>query len=457
MTGNTKFLNLFKDFSDGIFYSPINDHVSSPRDKQMYNPGDRVTVDRQTFHQRLSAFTYGLFDGLGKSQDVVLSGGSMNLLVSSCFDLDYINNCDSDLDLFMAHKGDTKDLLRRLESVLRHFADYATKNGLRIRYIVRGMLIEVMIQHQPRIQIICARGESVEQFISTLDLVHVQIYYDGEDVYLTDKAVKALQHQVTYATRYPVKSTRVTKSNQRGYDVIHKVIVTHLDQRYFTGLTALEQLKYFIDHGITLLPHYYEMFLLYKDIDKCMEEVTIQANRKWDPFRVKHHTSHLFVFDLDIFDISVRLDKQNPSDFGWRDTHVEDVQILALENNDILYSPAVFIVRDLPIERLYTYGNDMNLLIIFKWEKSVLETLKRLVKSDNWEDIPQCLFVFGISHSMQSNGTIHNHMLTDYKDVLFSVTFKSVQNVKHKNLMFEIVELTSQEPNYRFGMVPPQP
>lgn len=447
------FENLFETYPDGLHYEPMEDQdISAHRLHEMFTAGDRVTVDQVTFQKRFQLFSHGLCEGLDtKKTQVMLSGGSLNMLISRCFDEAHLRACDSDLDLFMSSNDDISDLLERVEEVLVHFAAYAKLHGLKIRYIVRGTLLEVMIQQRPRIQIICAHYPSMDMCIANLDLCHVQMYSDGKDVFLTPEARDALCHQQTHATRYPIKCTRVQKCIERGYSVRGPIFITQLDRGYYEGLDALEAIKSRIDAGSSPLAQDYDRFLMFKCIDRTMQETRLQATRKWDPYRIRHHRLHMFTFDLDIFDINLRIQTTESQflqlkRFSWKDTQMENTQILTIDDQKGVSSPVVFVVKNVQVKGVFmctqTYHD---VFLEFDFDEPTLNVLKTVTQPHAPEEPLKALFIYGVSHSMQANGMIHNHILKRTKGVVFAVSFKILHSTAEHDpaTILEIVELTT--------------
>lgn len=260
-------------------------------------------TDRREFQRRLSVFSGGLLDGLDLT-NVVLGGGSVvNLLNKTC-DLESSN---SDLDLFVLCNS---SFMTTLQTTIRHFEHFATNKGVTIHYIIRGVLIEVLIPHQKRIQIICTRSKTAKDCLYYVDLGYVQVYYDNSSVWASHHAMRSIVNGTTNAIRAPLKKSRIEKARSKGFGITPPFIFTELDEAYCHLLHRIDVLKEHID----TLPNSHlqcEGIVIYYNASDCIHGIRAQIKYRWDLLRWLHHSFLMVTRDLDIFDQNMRVFSYN--------------------------------------------------------------------------------------------------------------------------------------------------
>lgn len=278
----------------------------------------KFVVSKEEFLGRYRQCTNGLLDGL-KVKNLVLGGGSVVNLLSRDFDLSE----QFDLDLFILRSPQVMDDVR---ATLIHFENVAKSKGVQVHYVIRGMLVEVLIPNERRVQVICTRYKTPEICLYCVDFAYVQMYYDGNSVYCSYLAMDALLRGHTTCHRLPLKSVRLEKARQKGFSIRPytfsfsrpgseaqpQVVCTEMDDAYTELLANIDFAKMEMDAHPTKRFQCEDGTLnLHYDAESCYKAFQEQMEYRWHVLRWLHHAQRNIFTDMDIFDNNMRLFSYN--------------------------------------------------------------------------------------------------------------------------------------------------
>ena len=255
--------------------------------------------DKEIFKSRLALATNGILDGLSMN-NIVLGGGSVVTLLTKDSE---ITNSPFDLDLFITRSPFIMDDIKRC---LIHFENVGKSRNVQVHFVIRGMLIEVLIPNERRVQIICCKYKSPEETLYCVDLSYVQIFWNGETVHGSYLAMHALKSGFTSSAKVPLKKVRLHKTQNKGFNLRPPYCITELDDNYTDLLGRIDTLKVDMDTFSMrqIIDNSLNMFYTASD---TFNAFNIQMNYRWHVLRWLHHAQHYIITDMDIFDQNMRL------------------------------------------------------------------------------------------------------------------------------------------------------
>ena len=200
--------------------------------KHTYKLGDSMVVNHDEFVRRFNLVTNNMMLGDFPWDVAVVAGGMVSLLLDVNFDESLVKS--SDIDIFIIGKeGESK------KDSFKRVLDWFDKSG-RTVYSVVGSVCTVYV---PKIdsneltdsnmvinassigadryfQLISINTDNYQDVINNFDLSHIQVCYNGMEVYATYNAIKAMMERVTKMCNIRrTNMDRMIKSLYRGWNI----------------------------------------------------------------------------------------------------------------------------------------------------------------------------------------------------------------------------------------------
>jgi hypothetical protein len=220
-----------------------------------YSIGEPVTVSKLLFMHRLYEQIGTLFDPPFKWDNIFLAGG----LISGLLEVKYNPELykDSDLDMYICSISLT-DLCTRMMYVLNYIREHTKNCYFLISGTQRVCLIDCIIEGFPRrLQLIGLCGTNLaglfnintkdkiksvkcpspSDVMSTFDMTHCQVAYDGNDLICTPEFIDCMitHHTVLNPQVQSIHAYRLVKAHLRGYSIMlpkHQVYIKNFFHRY---------------------------------------------------------------------------------------------------------------------------------------------------------------------------------------------------------------------------------
>ena len=230
--------------------SPVMIH--SPTSSK-YGSGEQVTVSKMTFYHRIYNELGELFDTPFSWDGIFVGGGFLTGLMEAKYDPELYK--ESDIDMYIC-----ADTVGHLRERVKYVVDYLKKHTKNVYFMTsgyeQGFLIDCLIDGwKRRLQLIgvtyaspCAlfngfkKSDKLvcptpEQVISTFDLTHCQIAFNG-NVICTPEFVQAMQTRQTNINPQigSVHAYRLVKAYLRGFSIgkpEHKVFIKNFFRRTY--------------------------------------------------------------------------------------------------------------------------------------------------------------------------------------------------------------------------------
>ena len=223
----------------------------------IHNKFGPVTHSEQEFQRRFKIFTGGLLDNFDYNNAFLCGGSLFAMLDPLIADEELSGNsnpststlCSSDIDLFILRDGSIEDSLLKLKCVLQHFVAYANEKEKEILFIIRGLLIEVMIGNERRVQVLLTSYTTVESCLSFMSVIHLHMYFDGKALYASDAAIDNIMRKETKMCRAPIKDTKIGQLISRGITPVGEILTTKMDNDFHSVLKSLDAIKEKVDNG----------------------------------------------------------------------------------------------------------------------------------------------------------------------------------------------------------------
>lgn len=174
---------------------------------------DKNICNYKMFEERWNIFTFNILKDIDW-EDIIVAGGSMNIILNEENKIE--DNKNSDIDIFI-YGNDLKKKIRKFIYLLHYF----DKLKLQIKYIHRDNIIELLIKNYRKIQIIFTFFENPNDIIYSFDLSHVQIFYDGKNIYATHLGFNSLINKKSVSLDTFLLKEREKKAKNRGYKIIN--------------------------------------------------------------------------------------------------------------------------------------------------------------------------------------------------------------------------------------------
>ena len=198
--------------------------------KHTYKLGDSMVVNHDEFVRRFNLVTNNMMLGDFPWDVSVVAGGMVSLLLDVNFDESLVKS--SDIDIFIIGKeGESK------KDSFKRVLDWFDKSG-RTVYSVVGSVCTVYVPKVDDVsktdlfgadryfQLISINVDNYQDVINRFDLTHIQVCYNGVEVYATYKAVKAMMERVTVLwNSRRTNIDRMIKSLYRGWNIEKCVII----------------------------------------------------------------------------------------------------------------------------------------------------------------------------------------------------------------------------------------
>lgn len=265
------------------------------------------THDLVKFRRRLDLASNGILKGF-HNKNVVLGGGSIVTLLRNDLMTDGdsgspYSNLDFDLDLFVLQ---TPRVLEDIKACLDHFSMIARQRKVQIHFIVRGMLIEVLIPNERRVQILCTKYNSPEKCLYMVDLTYVQIYYDWNTVRMSYLSYHSFRTGTASCLKVPLKDIRVEKTLRKGFQLRQPLFITVMDKSYRHQLSLIDNLKRTLDcHPTAKLND--TTLNLFHSSKACYGQILKQIDHRWNVLHYLYHEQHHITADLGVFDQNLRI------------------------------------------------------------------------------------------------------------------------------------------------------
>ena len=424
-------VNFFQRYPDGI-----------------KNNFGQITHRDSEFRIRFSVFMQGLLDDFDYN-NAILCGGSLYAMLDKSLEIEDVALCDSDIDLFILRSSDEAEgmegdkTLTKLCSVLKHFENYANAHGLKILYVVRGLLIEVMIQGKRRVQVLLSRYDNEKSCISWMSVVHLHMYYNG-DLYASEAAIDNILRKETRMVRAPIKDVKIPQLIARGITPVGDILITKMDPGFHAVLKYLDHLKNTLDAG-DILSDPSNGMMVYTDIDTVLENVKDIIQAKWHPTRMDYLKKLKIQSDIDIFDLSIRLPAPEilcRCQFYKTTDHARKLKVLKIKSTVAAESPAIFMERNVILKHsvpLTQKGESTEKVISFIPTDNIMY-LERYFRR-------QSVFRFhaDISHVVNPNGTMYKEAELP-KELPVNISFMILVNENLDSMMFlDIIEISEIE------------
>ncbi|KAE8255556.1 hypothetical protein A4X13_0g2991 [Tilletia indica] len=231
------------DFDPDVFHfaRPTVDAIPGEKmfDEYRSSTFEMATFDR--FRRRFDILTRGILAGLTLPNAVVAGGIVLACLLHEAGDCDRYKDSDIDIFLWGETQQEAAGQSRHIEEVLRsHIHDFSSTYGVMrtINAITFTPTPVAAANGYRSIQVITTLYSSVAEVISLFDLGPVAVAYDGEEVWISPRAMWSFSTgytPVTDAIRGS-SASRILKYAQRGFglsfpegdlgDTIRQTIVT---------------------------------------------------------------------------------------------------------------------------------------------------------------------------------------------------------------------------------------
>jgi len=320
-----------------------------PQGLQDISNSNYITYGKPDFNVRFALFTQKLLENFNY-QDAILCGGSLFAILDRIVPSSEFETSCSDLDLFILRSSEDNDkssypnTLRKLKNVLQHFTAFANVNNLNVVFIVRGLLIEVMIQGKRRIQLLLSVYDNPADCIGNMSVLHLHLYYNGS-LFASTGAIENIKKKVTKMCRAPIKDVKIPQLISRGVTPIGDILITTMDDQYHQTLKDLDDVKTALDANEPLP----DKVNICTDIDKVLQECEILTKAKWNPQRLDYLRQMKITQDIDVFDLNIRLPAP---DILYRCRFYKvgkKRKILKIKSTMAIESPAIFLERDIQL------------------------------------------------------------------------------------------------------------
>jgi hypothetical protein len=271
----------------------------------IHNKYGELVHPKQDFFRRFDLFTQRTVSDFYED-GVYVCGGSLFAILDRSISDDELRRSDSDIDIFVVRNNGTGDSLRKLGKILRHFRAFADERDLNILFVLRGLLVEVLIQNMRRIQVLMTNFPSIESCLSYTSATHLHLYFDGKTLQVSDAAVDSLMRRETRMCRAPIKDTTLSRWISRGVTPMGEILTTKMDKDYLNMLSELKTIKQRID-GDEFDPVDFDDGMCSTDPDRVLQSAMDLAYAKWNERRLKWLANCGIECDIDIFDLSIRL------------------------------------------------------------------------------------------------------------------------------------------------------
>lgn len=229
--------------------SPVMIHSPS---SSKYGSGEQVTVSKMTFYHRIFSEFGELFDTPFSWEGIFIAGGFLTGLMETKYDPELYKG--SDVDMYIC--ADTVAHLReRVKYVVNYLQEHTKNVYFMISGYEKGFLIDCLIEGwKRRLQLIGVTYSTPflsikdfkkkstcptpEEVISTFDLTHCQIAFNG-NIICTPEFVRAMQTRQTNINPQigSVHAYRLVKAYLRGFSIgkpEHKVFIKNFFRRTYT-------------------------------------------------------------------------------------------------------------------------------------------------------------------------------------------------------------------------------
>ncbi len=265
----------------------------------------KITVDQSEFTRKFNVFTNGILQDLDFT-NCILIGGSLFSMLDNNVKLEELSSMNSDIDLFIL-KDEPASTFDKFHNVLQFFKNYAEKHNLCILFVSRGVLIEVLIENCRRIQIILSSYNTPAKCISSLGLIHLHMYYDGQ-LYASEQAIDNIKRRETLMCRAPMKDTKISTLISRGITPVGDIILTRMDSAFYISINDIDSLKEAMDNrNVSDQLEKLSNYLVTNDICEIYHHTCNLAKNKWNDSRSKILRQLKITVDIDMFDLSIRL------------------------------------------------------------------------------------------------------------------------------------------------------
>lgn len=226
------------------------------------NPGPQITneipvrvIDISNFDDNFSKITENVFEGMCWD-NIILSGGFMNLILHPTLNKNYKKISNFDFDLFIY--GENKEIKQKtLKNILKFFS------FKRDCYIVvkNKSIIEIYLPDLPTIQIIITDKSHLIDILFKFDFSHVQVAYNGKHVLGTYNYMLSQIYNVSMVRKDTISSNRLYKTVvDRNYKLISNMdFMIETDYKIDPNNTTIEEL-YNLEYTKKRLYHYYKIY-----------------------------------------------------------------------------------------------------------------------------------------------------------------------------------------------------
>lgn len=284
----------------------------------IHNKYGLVTHPEHEFHRRFDLFTQGLLKDFDY-RDAFLCGGSLFAMLDGSISEQEINGfqsdalpsamANSDIDLFILRESTTEESLRKLLRVLNYFVEYTKRENLGILFVLRGLLVEVMIENKRRIQVLLTIYRTIEDCISNMSVLHLHMYFNGKKLYASDAAIDNIMRKETRMCRAPIKDTKIPQLISRGITPVGEILTTKMDSDFLETLQMLANIKCKLDtlQDIDTTIPYGNGLYVSRNVSDIVHRLSMTARAKWNEKRLTWLQNCRIENDIDLFDLSIRL------------------------------------------------------------------------------------------------------------------------------------------------------
>lgn len=183
--------------------------------KKTIEPNNYIEYHDANFKNNLGKYTFGLNNVIPwENGGFVFSGGLLSDIVKNNFNAELM-----DIDLFLY--GSTESKINTLNKLL----DNLDLNQYNYIFGCNGSVIYIMVQGISRlIQLIMTKKTKPEEIIDGFDFTHLQIYYDGNKIFGTEKAIEQIKTNMTEFTETHEVQQRLIKYFEKGICNLEKII-----------------------------------------------------------------------------------------------------------------------------------------------------------------------------------------------------------------------------------------
>ena len=254
MNNNNLIESVSKISSEIVFTNSNYDLIKCDKlakTKHIYKLGDSMVVDHDEFVRRFNLVTNNMMLGDFPWDVAVVAGGMISLLLDVNFDEELVKS--SDIDIFIIGK----DVESKKESFKR-VLDWFDKSGRTVYSVVgsvcnvyvpkvdnknkltelndlskteltnSSIVINTPIGADRYFQLISNNADKYQDVITNFDLAHIQVCYNGVEVYATHNAIKAMMTRTTVLLNSKrTNINRMLKSLYRGWNIQKDAILTN--------------------------------------------------------------------------------------------------------------------------------------------------------------------------------------------------------------------------------------